>query len=166
MLSPYNIGVVHKSFTVKLGPVVPSIEIKSAQDVVVNVNVLKDFKNKSIDIKSQGSTSTWTLQWALCIPPRCSRWWGTQTFNMRDDDNGGGGGECWRKEVEGVGNDGSGNYEERYQPRGRIVCEEAKDIGERSPTNSKSHLSFSNQTCPFSLEHIWIRICISLHHDE
>ena len=39
MLSPYNIGVVHKSFTVKLGPVVPSIEIKSAQDVVVNVNV-------------------------------------------------------------------------------------------------------------------------------
>ena len=58
MLSPYNIGVVHKSFTVKLGPVVPSVVIKSAQDVVVNVNVLKNPKNNSMDIKSQGSTST------------------------------------------------------------------------------------------------------------
>ena len=79
---------------------------------------------------------------------------------MRDDDNsdgGGGGGNVvgnccdqGKKEFEGLGNDGNGNNEERYQPRGRIVCEEAKDVGERSPTNSKKHLNFSNQTCPIS----------------
>ena len=82
---------------------------------------------------------------------------------MRDDDksDGGGGGgnvvgncDQWKKEIEGLGNDGNGNNEEKSQPRGRIVCEEAKDVGERSPTNSKKHLSFSTQTCPFSLEHI------------
>ena len=35
MVSPYNIGVVHKGFTVKLGPVVPSVVIKSAQNLAV-----------------------------------------------------------------------------------------------------------------------------------
>ena len=77
---------------------------------------------------------------------------------MQDYDNsdGGGGGNVvgicdqWKKEFEGVGNDGNGNNEERYQPRGRIICEEAKDIGERSATDSKKHLNFSNQACPFS----------------
>ena len=77
---------------------------------------------------------------------------------MRDDDNsgdGGGGnilGNCdqWKKEFDSLGNDGNVNNEKKYQPRGRIVCEEAKDIGERSTTNSKKHLNFSNQTCLFS----------------
>ena len=45
---------------------------------------------------------------------------------MRDDDNsdggGGGGGNVvgncdqWKTEIEGLGNDGNGNNEERYQP--------------------------------------------------
>ena len=53
-------------------------------------------------------------------------------------------------EIRALGNVGNGNNEERYQPRGRIVCEEAKDVGERSTTNSKKHLNVSNQACPFS----------------
>ena len=51
MLSPHNIGVVHKGFTVKLGPVVPSVVFKSAQDVVVATMFKRTLK-----------TNQWTYQ--------------------------------------------------------------------------------------------------------